>query len=68
VFAALTTQVGLRGWWTVDATADEKVGGKADFGFDKRQTVFRMKIERWNPASRSSGAATASNQNGMGPC
>ncbi len=27
VFAALTTQVGLRGWWTVDAKADEKVGG-----------------------------------------
>jgi Activator of Hsp90 ATPase homolog 1-like protein len=47
VYAALSTQAGLRGWWTVDATADEKVGGKADFGFDKRQMVFRMCNSSW---------------------
>jgi uncharacterized protein YndB with AHSA1/START domain len=28
VYAALATQAGLRGWWTVDVAADEKVGGK----------------------------------------
>ena len=49
VFAALSTQAGLRSWWTVDAKADEKVGGKADFGFDKRAIVFRMKIEKLEP-------------------
>lgn len=35
-----------RSWWTADAKAEEKVGGKADFGFDKRAIVFRMKIEK----------------------
>jgi uncharacterized protein YndB with AHSA1/START domain len=52
VFAALTTQAGLRHWWTADATADEKVGGKAEFGFDKRQMVFRMKIEKLEPGKQ----------------
>jgi glucan biosynthesis protein len=44
----LRAQAGLRGWWTADATADEKAGGKAEFGFDKRQTVFayRFVIQR----------------------
>lgn len=49
VYAALTTQGGLRGWWTADVTIDGKVGGKAEFGFDKRQMVFRMKIEKLEP-------------------
>lgn len=50
VYAALTTQSGLRLWWTVDANVEEQVGGKADFGFGKPATVFRMKIERLTPA------------------
>jgi uncharacterized protein YndB with AHSA1/START domain len=49
VYEALATQAGLRGWWTADTTADEKVGGKADFGFDKRATVFRMSIDKLEP-------------------
>jgi uncharacterized protein YndB with AHSA1/START domain len=49
VFAALATQAGLRSWWTADTTADEKAGGKAEFGFDKRQMIFRMKIEKLEP-------------------
>jgi uncharacterized protein YndB with AHSA1/START domain len=49
VFAALATQAGLRGWWTADASADEKAGGKAAFGFDKRKLVFQMKIEKLEP-------------------
>jgi uncharacterized protein YndB with AHSA1/START domain len=52
VFAALATQAGLRGWWTLDATADEKAGGNAEFGFDKRQTVFRIKIEKLEPGKQ----------------
>ena len=49
VYVALTTEAGLRGWWTVDAKTDGKVGGQAEFGFDKRRVVFRMKIEKLEP-------------------
>jgi uncharacterized protein YndB with AHSA1/START domain len=52
VFAALATQAGLRGWWTADTAADEKAGGKAEFGFDKRQMVFRMRIEKLEPGKQ----------------
>lgn len=45
VYAAVATQVGMRGWWTADTVMDSKVGGKAEFGFDKRAMVFRMTIE-----------------------
>ncbi|SRR6266436_1312539 len=49
VFTVLTPQAGLRSWWTADATADEKPSGKAGFGFDKRQMIFRMMIEKLEP-------------------
>jgi uncharacterized protein YndB with AHSA1/START domain len=49
VYAALATQAGLRGWWTADAVAEEKVGGKAQFGFDTRLIVFRMTVEKLDP-------------------
>jgi len=49
VYAALATSSGLKGWWTADSRADEKVGGKAEFGFDKRGMVFRMTIEKLDP-------------------
>jgi uncharacterized protein YndB with AHSA1/START domain len=52
VYAAIATQAGLRGWWTADTKADEKVGGKAEFGFDKRAMLFRMKIEELDPDKR----------------
>jgi uncharacterized protein YndB with AHSA1/START domain len=52
VYAALATQAGLRGWWTADAEAEEKAGGKAEFGFDKRAVVFRMTVERLDPGSQ----------------
>lgn len=52
VYAAITTAAGLRSWWTADTKAEEKVGGKAEFGFDKRGTVFRMKIEKLDPGKR----------------
>jgi uncharacterized protein YndB with AHSA1/START domain len=52
VYSAITTPAGLRGWWTADTQADEKVGGKAEFGFDKRGMVFRMKIEKLDPGKR----------------
>jgi uncharacterized protein YndB with AHSA1/START domain len=52
VYGAIATQEGMRGWWTADTQMDEKPGGKAEFGFDTRQTVFRMKIEKLEPGKR----------------
>lgn len=49
VYAAIATESGLRSWWTVDTKMNEKVGGKAEFGFDKRGMVFRMKIDDLQP-------------------
>jgi uncharacterized protein YndB with AHSA1/START domain len=52
VYAAIVTPAGLRSWWTADTKIDEGVGGKAEFGFDRRETVFRMKIEILDSAKR----------------
>lgn len=52
VYAAIATQAGLREWWTADSRAEEKVGGKAEFGFDKRGMVFRMDIKQLDPGKR----------------
>jgi uncharacterized protein YndB with AHSA1/START domain len=49
VYAAIATQAGLAGWWTADSKTEDKVGGRAEFGFDKRGTVFHMKIEKLEP-------------------
>jgi uncharacterized protein YndB with AHSA1/START domain len=45
VYAMAATQAGLRSWWTADTQMQEKVGGKAEFGFDKRAVIFRMTVE-----------------------
>ena len=50
VYAAIATQAGLAGWWTADSKTEDKVGGKAEFGFDKRGTVFLMKIDKLEAA------------------
>ena len=52
VYAAVATQAGMRGWWTADTQMEEKVGGKAEFGFDRREAVFRMTVETLDPAHR----------------
>jgi uncharacterized protein YndB with AHSA1/START domain len=49
VYAAVATQAGMRSWWTVDTQMEEKVGGKAEFGFENHQYVFRMTIEKLDP-------------------
>jgi uncharacterized protein YndB with AHSA1/START domain len=46
VYAAIATQNGMRNWWTADTGMDEKPGGKAEFGFDKRGMIFRMDIKK----------------------
>jgi len=52
VYAAITTQEGLRGWWTADSVAQPHVGGTAEFGFYNRAIVFRMRIEELKPGKR----------------
>lgn len=49
VYAAVSTTDGNRGWWTADSKVDTKVGGKAEFGFDKRGMVFRMTLDKLTP-------------------
>jgi len=52
VYEAITTQKGLRGWWTGDSVAEPKVGSVAEFGFSKRATLFRMCIAELIPEKR----------------
>ena len=52
VYAALTTPSGLAGWWTADAHAEQKIGGKAEFGFNKRGAVYRMTINALDPGKQ----------------
>lgn len=52
VYHAIATDAGLRSWWTADSQADSSVGGKAEFGFDNRGTVFHMRIEELRPGAR----------------
>jgi len=49
VYAAIASARGNRGWWTADSRVEEKVGGKAEFGFDKRGVVFHMSVDRLAP-------------------
>ena len=52
VYDAVGTQAGMRGWWTADTRMDEKPGGRAEFGFEQRQMIFRMTIEELEPGRR----------------
>ena len=48
VYSAITKTGGLKGWWTVEAKADEKVGGIAEFIFGDRY-FNKMKITNLEP-------------------
>ena len=52
VYAAIATQDGMRHWWTADTDMDEKAGGKAGFGFDRRGMVFRMVVKKLDPGKQ----------------
>lgn len=49
VYAAVATTEGNRGWWTADSVLDTRAGGQAEFGFERRAVVFRMRIDRLVP-------------------
>ncbi len=49
VFQAISTEEGLKSWWTADTEAQPRIGSTAIFGFFKRSTVFKMRIEELTP-------------------
>ena len=52
VFDAIATADGLRGWWTTDVIAEPIEGSIAEFGFNRRATVFRMRVDELVPGRR----------------
>ena len=45
VFDLLVSSEGLQQWWTHDAVAEPVEGSVAEFGFNDRGTVFRMRVD-----------------------
>jgi hypothetical protein len=46
IYRALTTEEGIKTWWTTDVKMDAHAGGKVVFGFFDHSTVFEMRIEQ----------------------
>ena len=51
VYRALTTEEGIRGWWTTDVKLDGHVGGQAKFRFEQHSVEFHMRVEELKPSS-----------------
>jgi uncharacterized protein YndB with AHSA1/START domain len=51
IYRALTTEDGIRAWWTSDVKMDASAGGKAAFGFFGHSTEFQMRIEQLTPSA-----------------
>lgn len=49
VYSAITSEQGLKSWWTTDVGGESKVGSVLIFGFYKRSVVFRMRIDKLSP-------------------
>lgn len=45
VYAAITEEDGLKGWWTRFARAKSELAHVNEFGFNAGQFVFRMRVE-----------------------
>jgi uncharacterized protein YndB with AHSA1/START domain len=52
VYAAITQQNGLAGWWTALTRAQPKVGTLAEFGFDNWNFVIKMEISQLDAGKR----------------
>ena len=61
IYQAITTATGIKQWWTTDVIMDEKVGGRAVFGFGDHSTFFEMAIERLDPYKTVHWACTGGN-------
>src|SRR5262245_44617114 len=46
IYGAITTEEGVRAWWTTDVKMDPHPGARAVFGFEGRAVVFEMRIEK----------------------
>jgi uncharacterized protein YndB with AHSA1/START domain len=51
IYRAITTEEGIRGWWTTDVVMGARVGDKAVFGFHKHSVTFEMRIVELTPSS-----------------
>jgi uncharacterized protein YndB with AHSA1/START domain len=51
VYRILTTEDGIRAWWTTDVKMDARVGGTAVFGFFGHSTHFQMRLEQLTPSA-----------------
>lgn len=49
IYRALTTEDGIKRWWTTDVKMDAQAGGKAVFGFMKHAVEFQMRIDQLTP-------------------
>lgn len=53
VWDAITTQQGLRSWWTHDNVVEPvRIGSVAELGFNERALVLRMRVDEVRPPQR----------------
>jgi len=52
VYRALTTAEALAAWWTRDVVAEPAIGSVAQFGFNRREVVFRMFVQELEEEKR----------------
>ncbi len=45
VYQAITTEDGIRSWWTTDVSMETHTGGRATFGFERHSVTFEMRIQ-----------------------
>jgi uncharacterized protein YndB with AHSA1/START domain len=53
VYAAITTEDGIRQWWTRDATIEPRIGAAGEFGFFGRRFVAKVTVEELDPLTRA---------------
>jgi uncharacterized protein YndB with AHSA1/START domain len=66
LYEAIATPKGLRSWWTADSVAEPRVGSTAEFGFNKRALVFRMRVKTLTPAKRIVWSCTGNHREWKG--
>ncbi|MFW5943488.1 MAG: SRPBCC family protein [Chloroflexota bacterium] len=49
VYEAITTEEGLKSWWTDDVSAEPREGSMAVFRFEGGQVAFRMNVDKLEP-------------------
>ena len=49
IYSAITSEQGLKSWWTTDVSGESKEGSVLTFGFYDRLVVFKMQVEKLLP-------------------